>query len=86
MLSMTVWTPDAIRALGATTDVATAAKILRIGRTKAYALAKAEEFPCRIIRVGRRYLVTVQSILTLVAPDQSGSSQSSQQHQQLLGS
>jgi helix-turn-helix protein len=61
-----VWTMDAIRALGATTDVETAAAILGIGRTKAYALAKAGQFPVRLLRVGRRYLVPVPAILKVL--------------------
>ena len=52
--------------LGATTDVETAAAILGIGRTKAYELAKANEFPVRLIRVGRRYLVAVPSLMDLL--------------------
>jgi len=58
------WTVDAIRGLGATTDVETAAAILGIGRTKAYELAKHGEFPTRLLRIGRRYLVPVPAILT----------------------
>lgn len=41
-----VWTIDAVRELGVTTDVETAAAMLGIGRTKAYELAKTNEFPC----------------------------------------
>lgn len=37
-----------------------------IGRTKAYALARTGEFPVRLIRVGRRYLVPVPAILRLL--------------------
>src|SRR5690349_10130018 len=36
----TVWTIEAIRALGATTDVQTAGAILGVGRTKAYEMAR----------------------------------------------
>jgi len=61
-----VWTVEAIRSLGATTDVETAAAILGIGRTKAYELAKANEFPVRLLRIGRRYLVPVPAILNLL--------------------
>ncbi|WP_433120266.1 helix-turn-helix domain-containing protein [Micromonospora sp. CA-246542] len=64
-----VWTIDAVRDLGVTTDVETAATILGIGRTKAYALAKTNEFPVRLLRVGRRYLVPVQAILKLLAAE-----------------
>jgi hypothetical protein len=61
-----VWTPEAVRDLGMTTDVETAASILGIGRTKAYELAKADEFPVPLIRVGRRYVVPVPAILRLL--------------------
>jgi hypothetical protein len=60
------WTPQAIRALGATTDVETAGEIIGIGRTKAYELAQRGEFPTKMLRVGRRYLVPVEAILKLL--------------------
>lgn len=60
------WTLDAIHELGVATDVETAGAILGIGRTKAYQLAKAGEFPVVIIRVGRRYVVPIGAILTLL--------------------
>jgi hypothetical protein len=62
----TVWTPQAIRQLGMTTDVATAGAILGIGRSKAYELAKAGEFPVAIPQIGRRYLVPTSAILALL--------------------
>ncbi|RBQ03878.1 DNA-binding protein [Micromonospora sp. LHW51205] len=62
-----VWTIEAVRELGLTTDVETAAAILGVGRTKAYALARTGEFPVRLLRVGRRYVVPVQAILNLLA-------------------
>jgi len=52
-----VWTVAAIRALGMTTDIETAASILGFGRTKAYELAKRGQFPVPTLRIGRRYLV-----------------------------
>jgi hypothetical protein len=52
----TVWTLEAVRRLGLTTDVETAGAILGIGRTKAYELAKTNQFPVPLIRAGRRYL------------------------------
>jgi hypothetical protein len=65
-----VWTIGAIRDLGATTDVETAGAILGIGRTKAYELAKTDNFPVRLIRIGRRYLVPVPAILHLLDIEQ----------------
>jgi Helix-turn-helix domain len=62
----TVWTTQTIRQLGMTTDVATAGAILGIGRSKAYELAKNDEFPVAILRVGRRYLVPTSALITLL--------------------
>jgi hypothetical protein len=61
-----VWTIDAVRNLPATVDVETAGAILGIGRSKAYELAKANEFPVRVLRIGRRYLVPTNLILQLL--------------------
>jgi hypothetical protein len=62
----TIWTIEAVRGLGATIDVETAGAILGIGRSKAYELAKNDEFPVRVLRIGRRYLVPTPSILALL--------------------
>ena len=64
-----IWTIEAIRSLGATIDVETAGAILGIGRSKSYELAKADEFPVRILRIGRRYLVPTPAILELLGID-----------------
>jgi hypothetical protein len=61
-----VWTLDAVRRLGLVTDIPTAASILHIGRTKAYELARADEFPVHLLRVGRRYVVPVSEILRML--------------------
>lgn len=60
------WTIEAVRALGLTTDVETAGAVLGVGRSKAYALAKRGEFPVRVLRVGRNYVVPVPAILELL--------------------
>ena len=57
---------DAVRGLGTTTDVETAGAILGIGRTEAYSLVKADQFPVRVLRIGRRYLVPIPAILKLL--------------------
>src|SRR5262245_33299586 len=62
----TVWTIDAVRNLGLTTTVDTAASILGISRTKAYQLAKSGQFPVHLVRVGRRYLVPIPALLDLL--------------------
>jgi hypothetical protein len=63
------WTIDTVRNLGLTTDIETAGSVLGIGRSKAYALAKNGQFPVRIIRVGRSYVVPVPAILALLGVD-----------------
>jgi len=60
------WTADAVRVLGMTTDVTTAGEILGIGRSKAYELAKNGQFPVKVLRIGRRYLVPVASLMKLL--------------------
>jgi Helix-turn-helix domain len=44
----------------------TAAKILGIGRTKAYELARQGDFPCLVIRVGDLYRVSTPDLLRLL--------------------
>ena len=45
----------------------TAARILGIGRTKAYELARRGEFPCLVIRVGDLYRVSTPDLLRLLS-------------------
>jgi Helix-turn-helix domain len=52
--------------LPVTIDLMTAAQILGIGRTKAYQLARRDEFPCLIIRVGDLYRVSTADLLRLL--------------------
>ncbi|WP_433531341.1 helix-turn-helix domain-containing protein [Micromonospora sp. CA-263727] len=66
------WTIEAVRALGLTTDVATAGRILGVGRSKAYELAKSGQFPVRVLRIGRKYVVPVSAILELLGVDSIG--------------
>jgi hypothetical protein len=47
-------------------DVEEARRWLGIGRTTAYALARAEKFPCRIFKVGGRYRVPTADLLRLL--------------------
>jgi hypothetical protein len=61
-----VWTIEAIRALGATTDVQTTGAILGVGRTKAYEMVREGNLPVPVLRMGRRILVPTPSILTLL--------------------
>ncbi len=57
------WTADRVRALGLTTDLATAADILGISRSAAYKLARRNAFPVPLIRAGTHYRVPIPSIL-----------------------
>ena len=50
----------------ATVDLLTAAGTLGIGRTKAYELARASEFPCRVLRIGNAYIVPTTGLLELL--------------------
>ena len=56
----------------ATVDLMTAARALGLGRTKAYELARRDEFPCRVIRIGETYRVPTPGLLELlgVAPEE----------------
>jgi hypothetical protein len=60
------WTIDRIHALGATTDLRTAAAIFGLSKNTAYELARRGEFPVPPIRVGARYRVPVPAILTIL--------------------
>ncbi|MFG1953913.1 helix-turn-helix transcriptional regulator [Micromonospora sp. NPDC048830] len=57
------WTAERIRALGAVTDLATAARIFGLSRSVAYDLAKRGQFPVPVLRFGSRYRVPVAAIL-----------------------
>lgn len=59
-------TIDQLRALPSVVNLTTAARALGIGRTKAYQLAKCDEFPCRIMRVGKGYHVPTADLLRLL--------------------
>jgi hypothetical protein len=63
------WTPETIRALGATTDLPTLGSIFGLGRWRSYQMAHTGEWEqagIRIIQIGARYRVTVQSILDVL--------------------
>jgi len=50
----------------ATVDLMTAARALGLGRTKAYELARRDDFPCRVIRIGDTYRVPTPGLLELL--------------------
>ncbi|MGW6505740.1 DNA-binding protein [Nonomuraea angiospora] len=45
-----------------------AGRLLGMGRTKAYRLAKTGAFPCRVLRIGGRYAVPVRGLRALLDP------------------
>ena len=66
---MSTWTPEAIRALGVTTDLPTLGEIFRISRTRAYQMAHTGEWEqagIRILPLGGRYVVAVQSVIEVL--------------------
>lgn len=54
---------DQLRQLPVVVDLMTAARALGIGRTKAYQLAQADQFPCRIIHVGTTYHIPTAELM-----------------------
>lgn len=50
----------------ATVDLMTAARALGLGRTKAYELARRDDFPCRVIRIGDTYRIPTPGLLELL--------------------
>ncbi|MFE7803984.1 hypothetical protein ACFU51_04820 [Streptomyces sp. NPDC057430] len=60
-------------ALPVTVDVETAGRAFGLGRTTAYALAKANAFPCELVRAGRAYRVITADLLRVlhIAPENS---------------
>lgn len=61
-----------VQRLPAVVDLVTAGQALGIGRTKAYALARAGQFPCRVIRAGKSYLVPTAELLALLGLPPTG--------------
>jgi excisionase family DNA binding protein len=57
---------DQLYALPTVVDLMTAARALGIGRSKAYQLAHAGQFPCRIIRIGTHYNIPTADLLKVL--------------------
>jgi hypothetical protein len=89
---MTPVTISQLRA-SATVDLMTAARALGLGRTKAYELAKRDQFPCRVIKIGDTYRIPTPGLLELLgvhpeqrpAPQQSPPDRSAQPARSQLG-
>jgi hypothetical protein len=52
-----------LRALDTTVDMETAGRAFRMGRTKAYQLARNKKFPCEVLPLGHRFVVTKAALL-----------------------
>jgi hypothetical protein len=66
---MSTWTLEAIRDLGVRTDLPTLGKIFGVSRTRAYQMAHTGEWEqagIRIVPLGSKYIVAVQSILNVL--------------------
>jgi hypothetical protein len=63
-----VTAPVSVSDLRATTtvDLMTAARALGLGRTKAYELARTNQFPCRMLRIGDTYRIPTTGLLELL--------------------
>jgi hypothetical protein len=62
-----------IAGLPAVTDLVTAGRALGLGRTKAYELARAGQFPCPVIRAGKSWVVPTAGLLALLGLPVPGS-------------
>jgi hypothetical protein len=60
------WTAADLNTLGVTVDIVTAGEILGIGRTKAYSLARAGQFPVPVLRIAGRYRVPTAGLVRLL--------------------
>ena len=60
------WSLERIRALGATTDISTASRILGFSAATGRRLANAGEFPTPVMRAGSRYRVPVPALLQTI--------------------
>ena len=73
MSALRVWSPAEVRELAAreaAVSVEVAGEVLGIPRSTAYAAAKRDEFPVRVVKVTRRYwLVPTQALLELLKLD-----------------
>ena len=58
-------------ALPVSVDLTTAGRAFGLGRTRAFELAKAGEFPCRVLRVGIKYRVPRAAILEALGVDEA---------------
>jgi hypothetical protein len=56
-------------ALPVMVNIDTASRALGLGRSTGYELARRDEFPCRVLRVGTSYRVPTAKLLRLLGID-----------------
>lgn len=74
------WSREEIHALGVRTDLETAASVWGIGRTRAYELARAGEFPSPLVRIGTRYVALVTPMLHALAAEPASPAGDAEEH------
>lgn len=67
--SSPAWSRERLGDLGVTTDLMTAARMLGIGRTTAYRLARTGTFPVPAVRGGHSYRIPVARVIELLGLD-----------------
>jgi hypothetical protein len=66
---------DELLALPVSVDLTTAGRAFGLGRTRAYELARAGQFPCRVIPVGRKFRVPRSALLEALGIEDSAAAQ-----------
>jgi hypothetical protein len=59
-------TEEQVLALPPAVDLVTAGRAFGLGRTKSYELARAGEFPCPVLPLGHRFMVTKANLLRVL--------------------
>jgi hypothetical protein len=62
---------DELLALPVTVDLETAGRAFGLGRSKAHELARQDEFPCQVLRLGNRYRVRRSELFAALRIDAS---------------
>jgi hypothetical protein len=57
---------ESLRSLPPVVDLMTAARLLGIGRTKAYELVRSDRWPTRVLHLDRRYRIPRADLLALL--------------------
>lgn len=61
---------DELLALPSSVDLVTAGRALGIGRSKVYTLAKNDELPMKVLRLGNAYRVVTADLLRVLGIEQ----------------